>query len=250
MTKLPASNSTVPQRIKGNNCDRVYETPKDRKLQSRAAPRVCGKIFILFYNLKVNNHNLVDFVLQHNDDSSLQSLNQIRNVALAANDTLVFFFFFFFLQTVRGITPVLAFWNLENNVHYIHTELWKYDFLKATTDDAYDGDRTRDPTAQNPMSYRLRMVRCIVPTNDAPGVDRTRPYPSAQRPMNIYTRYTYWENPIGPLYCPHRRRPWSYRLRLVRCIAPTDDAPGVQPIHHFCIIGWLTAEKSQYWKNR
>ena len=45
---------------------------------------------------------------------------------------------------------------------YIHIELWKCDLLKATTDDAPDEDRTRDPSAQSPMRYQLRQsaIKC------------------------------------------------------------------------------------------
>ena len=42
------------------------------------------------------------------------------------------------------------------HMYTIYIELWKYDLLKATTDDAPDGDRTRDPSAQSLMRYRLR----------------------------------------------------------------------------------------------
>ena len=41
-------------------------------------------------------------------------------------------------------------------MYTIYIELWKCDLLKATTDDAPDGDRTGDPSTQSPMHYRLR----------------------------------------------------------------------------------------------
>ena len=44
-----------------------------------------------------------------------------------------------------------------NGFKYIYdTELWIYDLLKATTDDAPDEDRTGDTSAQSPMRYQLR----------------------------------------------------------------------------------------------
>ena len=36
-------------------------------------------------------------------------------------------------------------------MYTIYTELWQCDLLKATTDDAPDGDRIGDPSAQSPM---------------------------------------------------------------------------------------------------
>ena len=41
-------------------------------------------------------------------------------------------------------------------MYTIYIELWTCDLLKATTDDAPNGDRTGDPSAQGPMRYRLR----------------------------------------------------------------------------------------------
>ena len=44
-----------------------------------------------------------------------------------------------------------------NGFKYIYdTELWIYDLLKATTDDAPDEARTGDTSAQSPMRYQLR----------------------------------------------------------------------------------------------
>ena len=44
----------------------------------------------------------------------------------------------------------------NDNIYTIYIELWNCDLLKATTDDAPDGDRTGDPSTQSPMRYRLR----------------------------------------------------------------------------------------------
>ena len=40
-------------------------------------------------------------------------------------------------------------------MYTIYIELWKRDSLKATSDDALDGDQTGYPSVQSPMRYRL-----------------------------------------------------------------------------------------------
>ena len=45
--------------------------------------------------------------------------------------------------------------TILEHIYTIYIELWKCDLLKATTDDALDRDRTRDPSAQSLIRYRL-----------------------------------------------------------------------------------------------
>ena len=59
--------------------------------------------------------------------------------------------------STTNICSVELLLRLSYEHNYVdYTELWKCDLLKATTDDAPDGDRTGDPSAQSLMRYRLR----------------------------------------------------------------------------------------------
>ena len=54
-----------------------------------------------------------------------------------------------------NISSVKLFIGTKNIYTYLHIELWKCDWLKATTDNIPDEDWTRDPSAQGLIPYQL-----------------------------------------------------------------------------------------------